>query len=138
MKIELTVSSCIRSDDDEQQTTQTVNGFLRSFDDYIELSYREAEGDEGLGNTLTTVRLYTSKMELIRRGDYVCVLTLEVGNTHECLYQTPFGQLTLTTAPTAYASSITSEGNGCITVCYDLSAAGGSSSHELTIRVRAV
>lgn len=138
MKIQLTIQSLVKADGDEQSTVQTVNGFLRHFDEYIELSYRESEGDDGLGNTLTTVRLYSTKMELIRRGDYTCVLTMETGNKHESLYQTPFGNLMLTTDTVAYNSTVDNSGHGRLTVRYKLSAAGGESEHELTIQVKTI
>ncbi len=132
MKVQLTIRARTHADGEEQTVTQTANGFLRAFDGYTELSYREADGDEGLGNTLTTLRLYPTCMELIRRGDYTCVLTLEVGRTHECLYQTPFGELTLTTDAARYHSSVTADGRGTADVCYTLN---GDTTNELTITV---
>lgn len=133
MKVQLTIHSLARADGEEQDVTQSANGFLRAFDNYLEIAYREADGEEGLGNTLTTLRLYNGFMELIRRGDYTCVLTLEVGQTHDCLYQTPFGELTLTTAATAYHTSVTADGHGTAAVCYTLN---GDTAYELTLTVR--
>ena len=132
MKVQLIIRSLSRADNEEQAVTQQANGFLRDFDSYRELSYREADGDEGLGNTLTALRLYPSYMELIRRGDYTCVLTLEPGKTHDCLYQTPFGELTLTTATARYHTTLDASGHGTVTVGYTLN---GDTAHELTVTV---
>lgn len=132
MKIQLTVRSRMYADGDVQQSVTHANGFLRVFDGYTELSYREAGGDEGLGNTLTALRLFPARMELIRRGDYTCVLTMEVGVTHECPYMTPFGELLLTTDTASYRASIGDDGHGTVDVQYTLN---GDARYELTVTV---
>ena len=132
MKIFLTVTSLASADGEEQAVTQDANGFLRVYDGYLELSYREAGGEEGLGNTLTVLRLYPAYMELIRRGDYACVMRLESGHTHDCLYETPFGSLTLTVATSRYHSSVTPDGHGTVSVHYTLN---GDVAYTLTVTV---
>jgi uncharacterized beta-barrel protein YwiB (DUF1934 family) len=137
MKVTIRLRSAVTSDGETGQTDQTVDGFLRTFDDYTELSYREPSGDEGLGNTLTTVRFYRDTLELIRRGDYTCVLTIVVGIDRECLYQTPFGALPLTTNASRYHAALSASG-GQADVCYTLKAGSDCSSHRLTFTVTPV
>ncbi len=136
MKVCVSILSEIFDGDDKQTTTQTVNGFLRACDNSLELTYREAADEEGLGNTLTSLRLFPTYLELSRQGDYRCLLILEPGATHDCDYATPFGALTLTTDTTAYHSSVTKDGEGDVTVHYALTAAGNRSEHTLKVTVK--
>ena len=138
MKVTVTISSTIRDNDDEQTTTQTANGFLRVCENSLELSYREAAGEEGLGNTLTFLRIFPTHLEMTRQGDYTCVLTLEPGATHDCDYATPFGNLTFTTDTMSYHSTLTKDGHGDVTVNYTLTAAGNVTAHTLHVTVQAV
>lgn len=138
MKVSVSIVSTIKDEDERQTTSQTANGFLRVCDNSLELSYREAAGDEGLGNTLTSLRIFDDHLELSRRGDYQCLLVLETGVKHECDYATPFGVLTLTTDTMSYHSSLTKEGRGEIKVCYTLCAANSLTEHTLRVRVEPV
>lgn len=136
MKVSVSILSDILDGDDKQTAAQNANGFLRACDNSLELTYREAGGEEGLGNTLTSLRLFPTHMELSRQGDYRCLLTLEPGVTHDCDYATPFGALTLTTDTTAYHSSVTKDGYGDVTVHYALTAAGNRTEHTLKVTVK--
>lgn len=138
MKVSVSIASTIKDDGEHQTTSQTANGFLRVCDNSLELSYREAATEEGLGNTLTTLRVFSDHLELSRQGDYRCLLVLETGIKHDCDYATPFGTLTLTTDTTSYHSSLTKDGNGDIHVCYTLSAAGSQTEHTLKVNVKPV
>ena len=138
MKVTVTISSTIRDGDEQQTARQTANGFLRVCENSLELSYRETAGDEGLGNTLTSLRVFPTHLEMARKGDYTCLLTLEPGVRHDCDYATPFGNLTLTTDTTGYHSSLTSDGCGDVTVHYTLTAAGASTAHTLKVNVKPV
>ncbi len=138
MKVSVSISSTIHDDDEQQTTAQTANGFLRVCDNSLELSYREAAGEEGLGNTLTSLRVFPDHLELTRQGDYSCLLTLEPGVKHDCEYTTPFGNLTLTTDTMSYHSSLTKDGHGEVTVNYTLTAAGSLTGHTLKVKVEAV
>ncbi len=135
MKVSVNITSTIRDGNDEQVASQTANGFLRACENSLELSYREAAGEEGLGNTLTALRVFSDRLELSRKGDYSCLLTLEVGVKHDCDYATPFGALTLQTDTTAYHSSLTKDGCGEVTVHYTLSTGGATTAHTLNVAV---
>ncbi len=135
MKVSVSIFSTIHDDDEQQTTSQTANGFLRVNDNSLELSYREAAGEEGLGNTLTTLRVFADHLELSRQGDYRCLLVLETGVKHDCDYATPFGTLTLTTDTMSYHSSLTKDGIGEVHVSYTLSAANGMTKHTLKVKV---
>ena len=138
MKVSVSITSTIRDSDESQTASQTANGFLRVCENSLELSYREAAGEDGLGNTLTMLRIFPDHLELSRQGDYSCLLILEVGAKHQCDYATPFGTLTLTTDTIAYHSSLTKDGSGDVIVGYTLSTAGVTTEHTLTVRVTAV
>ena len=138
MKVIVSLSSAIRDGGERQTAQQTANGFLRVCENSLELSYREAAGEEGLGNTLTSLRIFPNYLEMTRKGDYTCLLILEPGVKHDCDYATPFGNLTLTTDTTSYHSSLTNDGYGDVTVNYTLTAAGASTAHTLTVNVRPV
>lgn len=136
MKIQIHLTSRVSDGTDTQSTVQTLHGFLRQNDNSFEISYREPEGDDGLSNTLTTLRLFSSHAELSRRGDYTCLLTMEPGNRRECVYETPFGSLTLVTDTTAYAPSISPDGSGTLHIAYSLTVAGETTTHELQLTIR--
>ena len=138
MKVTLLVESTIRDGDETQTATQTANGFLRACDNSLELTYREDSGENGLGNTLTSLRVFDDRLELSRQGDYRCLLVLEVGAQHTCDYATPFGMLSLITDTTSFHSSLSKDGYGEVTVCYTLTAAGASTAHTLKVNVKAV
>lgn len=138
MKVSVTIVSTIKDDDEHQTTTHTANGFLRVCDNSLELSYREAAGEEGLGNTLTSLRVFADHLELSRQGDYRCLLMLETGVKHECEYATPFGTLTLTTDTMSYHSSLTKDGCGEVRVSYTLSAMGSLTEHMLRVSVEPI
>ena len=138
MKVSVSIVSAICDDDEQHITTQTANGFLRVCENSLELSYREETSEEGLGNTLTSLRVFPTHMEMTRKGEYTCLLILQPGVKHDCDYATPFGRLTLTTDTTAYHSTLTKDGHGTITVHYTLSAAGNCSKHTLKVNVNTV
>ncbi len=135
MKVSVSIVSAIKDDDEQQTASQTMSGFLRVCENSLELSYREAAGEEGLGNTLTSLRVFPDHMELSRQGDYRCLLTLEPGVRHESEYATPFGTLTLVTDTMRYHSSLTKDGHGEVNVYYTLSAANGTTEHSLKVNV---
>lgn len=134
MKVNITIASRILSDGEEQTTESTVSGFLRQADNSLELTYREQGGEEGLGNTLTSLRVFADRLELSRQGDYRCLLIMEPGRRHDCDYRTPFGALTVTTDTTRFDSSLTPRG-GELTLSYSLSAGGDSTQNDLHLTV---
>ena len=138
MKVTVSISSTIRDNDEQQTSQQTVNGFLRVCENSLELSYRETADEEGLGNTLTSLRIFPTHLEMTRKGDYTCLLTLEPGAKHNCDYATPFGKLTLTTDTMSYHSSLTNNGYGDVTVNYTLTTAGALTAHTLRVTVEPV
>ncbi len=135
MKVNITIDAVETDGSDSCQSTDTLCGFFRQSDHSFELTYREPSGEEGLGNTLTALRVFDNKMELSRQGDYRCLLTMEVGCRHDADYDTPLGRFTLTTDTDAYCSTLTPDGRGELTVSYTLYAAGNSSHHRLHIIV---
>lgn len=136
MKVLITITSVRQDDTDTAQMQYTVGGFLRQCENSFELSYREPAGEEGLGNTLTSLRVFADKLELDRCGDYRCLLTMETGCRHESDYDTPLGRLVLTTDTDAYHTSLCPDGSGEVDVSYTLFAAGGSAHHRLHITVK--
>ncbi len=135
MKVTITICATLDDGNEQQRTTQTLPGFLRRCEQSYELTYREPNTEEGLGNTLTTLRVFGDRMELARQGDYRCLLTMEPGVSHETDYDTPLGRFVLTTETQAFCSALQENGNGDVSVCYRLHAAGGSTQHTLQITV---
>jgi len=135
MKVTITIDAVETDGTDPSRSVNTLRGFLRKCDNSFELSYREPAGEEGLGNTLTFLRIFDDKMELSRQGDYRCLLTMEVGCRHEADYDTPLGRFALTTDTDAFCTTLTPDGHGELTVSYTLYAAGSSSHHRLHITV---
>ncbi len=133
MKVNITIHAVETDGNDTCQSTDTLCGFFRQSDNSFELTYRESPSEEGLGNTLTAIRIFKDKMELSRQGDYRCLLTMEVGCRHDADYDTPLGRFTLTTDTDAYCHRFSADGHGELTVSYTLYAAGNSSHHRLHI-----
>ena len=138
MKVTVTIAARTTCDGDTQTTTQTLSGFLRALDESIEVTYREPSGEEGLGNTLTMLRVFPSRLELTRQGDYSGALVLEKGVRHETPYATPFGKLLMTTHTTRFDSTLSKDGTGSLDIGYTLEAGGGESTHDLLVNVHPV
>lgn len=138
MKILLTITARTTDPDGTTDTAQSLHGFLRESENSLEITYREASGEESLGNTRTALRVFADHAELSRQGDYSGLLIIEPGCTHTCEYITPFGALPLEVTALAMHSTLCPDGTGELTLCYDLAAGGPPSHHELHLSVQPV
>ncbi len=135
MKVTVTIHAVTADGDDKATATQTVQGFLRECDTSLEIAYREPSGEESLGNTRTFLRLFADHMELTRQGDYAGMLVMEVGCSHSCEYQTPFGPMMLDVTAGAYHHDIHPQNGGTLYVNYTLAAGSDPATHELRVNV---
>ena len=138
MKVTVSIHAVTTDGGEQTTTTQTVQGFLRESENSLEIAYREAGGEESLGNTRTFLRLFADHMELTRQGDYGGMLVMEAGHTHTCEYMTPFGAMMLEVTASAYHHDVDSTRGGTMRVCYTLVAGGDPITHELCVSVAPV
>ena len=114
-----------------------TEGDIRETGDKLVITYPEYPEDDPQKKTDTTVTLDGGILSIERKGEMSSHLILEQGKRHECLYQTPFGALPLTTNASRYHAALSAAG-GQADVCYTLKAGSDCSSHRLTFTVTPV
>ena len=81
--------------DDEEETELMTAGTCERKDGVLTLSYEDTDAT-GLAGSTTTVQVANeSLVTILRTGTANSNLTLELGKKHFCLYQTPFGAMTI-------------------------------------------
>ena len=80
--------------DGETDTIEVITaGGMTVSDDGILITYPEYAEDNPSQKTETTVTLKDGVLSIDRRGEMSSHLILEQGVRHECLYETPMGQM---------------------------------------------
>ncbi len=130
MNVMVTVRGTQTMDGECDHTEQTANGRLERCGQKTILSY----ADEEVNTTLTVT---SDKLIIDRRGEMASTMTLQVGMTHLCDYQTPYGALTL--GVTTYRlDNRLGEHGGTLYAAYRLDMGGGATENEIEIIVKEV
>lgn len=98
--------------------------------------YREGE-EQGLGSTLTTIRVEGKSVTLIRQGETVMKQPLVKGEEKVGVYKTPYGSFELTTRTSRLVVKM-DESGGSLRAVYNLRLGGEKSRMELEVDVRAL
>lgn len=81
--------------DDEEETELMTAGTCERKDGVLTLSYEDTDATGFAGSTTTVQVANESLVTILRTGTANSNLTLELGKKHFCLYQTPFGAMTI-------------------------------------------
>lgn len=107
--------------DDDEKTELVTTGTLTNEKGTIILSYEDTDATGFAGSKTTICIASDSLVTILRTGTTNSNLTLELGNKHFCLYETPFGSVTLG----VQAKNIT----------HEVDASGGKMHMEYTVDI---
>ena len=96
-----------------------TEGHIRETGDKLVITYPEYPEDRPELKTETTVTLENGVLSIDRQGEMSSHLILEKGKRHECLYNTPMGQMFIGIFTDSINAAI-SENGGEITAAYQL------------------
>ena len=106
--------------DGERDTIEVITaGDMTIKDGLISIRYPEYSQDNPAQKTDTTVTLDGGILSIGRKGEMSSHLILEQGKRHECLYQTPMGQMFIGIFTDSINADI-GENGGEITAAYQL------------------
>ncbi len=113
----LSIRGAQRYEDQEPETIElTTEGTMELRNGGWDISYEESELT-GLAGVTTTFRVEPGKVILTRKGALNSQMVFEQGQTHDSLYQMPFGALMLSVTASFVFFDITPEG-GSIDLSY--------------------
>ncbi len=81
--------------DNDEETELMTAGICTFQDGVLKLSYEDTDATGFAGSTTTVQIADASLVTILRTGTANSNLTLELGKKHFCLYQTPFGAMTI-------------------------------------------
>ena len=81
--------------DGDEETELMTTGTCEMRDDTLQLSYEDTDATGFAGSTTTIQVANESLVTILRTGTANSNLTLETGRKHFCLYQTPYGAMTI-------------------------------------------
>ena len=81
--------------DNDEETELMTAGNCELRDGVLKLSYEDTDATGFAGSTTTVQIANASLVTILRTGTANSNLTLELGKKHFCLYQTPFGAMTI-------------------------------------------
>ena len=117
MKSTAKVTIRIASKSDEHTALRTARGELTVRKDTVFLRYDEP--DEEMGKTVTTVKVKSGQITVIRHGDVESCQTFSAEKSEPGYYATPLGNLPLITK-TRYIHNRLQNGLGTLKWSYDL------------------
>ena len=106
-------------DGEEDKIEVITAGDMTVGDDRIVITYPEYTEDDPSKKTTTTVTLDRDVLSIDRQGEMSSHLILEQGKRHECLYQTPMGQMFIGIFTDNITTAVNERG-GEITAAYQL------------------
>ena len=106
-------------DGEEDKIEVITAGDMTVGDDRIVITYPEYTEDDPSKKTTTTVTLDKDVLSIDRQGEMSSHLILEQGKRHECLYQTPMGQMFIGIFTDNITTAVNERG-GEITAAYQL------------------
>lgn len=106
-------------DGEEDKIEVFTAGDMTIEGDTVTIIYPEYPQDNPAQKTDTTVKLQNGVLSIDRQGEMSSHLILEKGKRHECLYQTPMGQMFIGIFTDKIKSDLNEHG-GEITAAYQL------------------
>ncbi len=107
----------------EQEAVEiTTRGTLKGDESSYVLNFDEFFAEDMKSHTVLTVKDKTC-VSIVRTGDVVTELQLELGKRHICLYSTPYGDMNIGIFAKEIESLITPKG-GTLSLCYTVDYSG--------------
>lgn len=91
----ITMKSRQATPDGKEETELVTTGTCQQEDGVLTLSYEDTEATGFAGSTTTVRVVNDSLVTILRSGSANSNLTLELGKKHFCLYNTPYGAMTI-------------------------------------------
>ena len=115
-----------------------ARALLRQEGEELVLTYEEG-ADSGMAGVRTTLRIAPGQITLLRKGPWRCRMVFQEGETHEGLYETPYGALPMRLYTRRLRAQL-GEAGGELELEYDMELAGqsaGTTQFRLTVREEA-
>ena len=106
-------------DGEEDKIEVFTDGDMTLENDKVTITYPEYPEEDPTKKTETTVTLENGVLLIDRQGEMSSHLILEKGKRHECLYQTPMGQMFIGIFTDEIKTELSGHG-GKITAAYQL------------------
>ena len=117
-KVEIEFVSEQQYHDDRDSSKLKASGTLQEIDGIKVISYTEP--DDEMGKCETVVKVINNNfIEMSRKGVYETTFLIEEGQTHSCIYRTPFGEMEMNIVAQRVNAQIP-EVSGKILLCYRL------------------
>ena len=127
------ITATIRPVEGEEDRIEfTTEGEYQKKDDVITIMYEESE-ISGMKGSLTTLEVKDESIIMRREGVASSEMMFEEGKRYESDYSTPYGVLKVELLTKKLESDFSEEGNGIITIEYDMSIRGLSESNNRLI-----
>ena len=108
--------------DDRESSKLKALGTMEDIDGIKVISYTEP--DDEMGKCETVVKVINNNfIEMSRKGVYETTFLIEEGQTHSCIYRTPFGEMEMNIVAQRVNAQIP-EVSGKILLCYRLESNG--------------
>lgn len=121
-KVEIEFVSEQQYHDDRDSSKLKASGTLQEIDGIKVISYTEP--DDEMGKCETVVKVINNNfIEMSRKGVYETTFLIEEGQTHSCIYRTPFGEMEMNIVAQRVNAQIP-EVSGKILLCYRLESNG--------------
>ena len=127
---------------DDGQAASSVEtaakALLRREGEELVLTYEEGT-DSGMAGVRSTLRIASGQITLLREGPWRCRMVFQAGETHEGLYETPYGALPMRLHTRRLRAQL-GEAGGELELEYDMELAGqsaGTTQFRLTVREEA-
>lgn len=115
-KVEIEFLSEQQYCDDRESSKLKAYGTLQEIDGIKVISYTEP--DEEMGKCETVVKIINNNfIEMSRKGLYETTFPIEEGETHSCIYKTPFGEMNMDIVALRVNAQIP-DCSGKILLCY--------------------
>ena len=117
-KIEIEFVSEQQYHDDRESSKLKALGTMQEIDGVKIISYTEPDTEMGKCETIVKV-INNHFIEMSRKGVYETTFPIEEGETHSCIYRTPFGEMNMDIVAKRVNAQIP-DVSGKILLCYTL------------------
>lgn len=129
MKVDIFIRTHIKNDEgDEEEEFFTIGDYEESDDGYV-IRYDE-NSDFGYENCSVLISVQPNMVIIERSGEASTALYIERGHRHECVYETPYGNMTLGVSAFEINNQLEEDG-GTLLVRYGLDLNSDSISENI-------
>ena len=117
-KVEIEFVSEQQYHDDRESSKLKALGTMQEIDGIKIISYTEPDTEMGKCETIVKI-INNHFIEMSRKGVYETTFLIEEGETHSCIYKTPFGEMNMDIVAKRVNAQIP-DVSGKILLCYTL------------------